>query len=352
MHRNGWALGLRAGSAAFGLVLAGLGPVGLSTSAAHGQAYSQFNVKLPMVQRSVLPGIEGRLDHVGFDPVTGCTYYAALRAGSLEVMDPGAMKVLQSVKELSEPQGVLVLPEQRKLAVSCGDGTVQLFSIGQTGTLTKDRAVQFSGEADAIRYDEAAKRVYVVAGKSLHSFDPATGEKAAVVELPSVPEGFVLERGGQRIFVNLPKSGEVAVVDREKKSIVATWTLKDVKGNYAMAYDPEAKRLFVAGRSPAKLVVLNTDDGKEITRLDLGEDCDDLWYDKAGERIYASCGGGSGEVTMIRRTAPDVYTVEHREKTTTGSRTSLLVPERRKLYVVAPKSGDTPTFVFIYLLPP
>src|SRR5205085_2248764 len=120
-------------------------------------------------------------------------------------------------------------------------------------------------DADNVRYDAKADRVYCAYGASpgaVAVIDPKTFKRIGDVKLDAHPESFQLERDGPRIFVNVPEAiggSHVAVVDREKLSVIAKWPLKDAAANYPMALDEKDHRLFVGCRKPAKLLVLDTE---------------------------------------------------------------------------------------------
>lgn len=324
--------------------------------AAVAQSWSQFQSPkpnpLPMIARSVIPEVEGRMGRLAMDQKSGRVYVAALRDGSLRVLDHTMMKVAQVVPELPEPQGVLMLEDQRRLLVTCGDGSVRVFKIADDGVATEERKVYLGGEADAVRYDERNKRAWVGHGKFVTSFDPATGEKSKSIELPAMCDGVAVEQRGGRVFANVGAEGKVVVIDKEKNAIETTWELKEAKGNNPIDLDEDNARVFVAARNPGRLIVLDSKDGKEIARLPIGEDADDLWYDRTGTRIYVSCGGGAGEVSIALQESKDKYSMWTREGTAAGARTSVLIPQKRRYVVIAPKSGDTPCFVFIYVIAP
>lgn len=327
----------------------------LPASPAPAQSYSQFKVPLPMIQRSVIPNIEGRMGRLAMDPKSGLLYVAAMRDGTLQVMDKAAMKVAQVVPDLPEPQGVLFLNEQRRLVVSCGDGGVRILKVDDEGKLSPDREVRLGGEADVMRYDPQSKRFWVVHGKFVSSVDPLSGEKSKPITLPAMSEGLAVEENGPRVFVTAANEGKVFVVDKAKNEIVSTWEIKDLTGTSPLAIDEPGQRLFVVTRNPGRVVVLDISEagkGKELARMEIGEDADDAWWDAVGKRLYVSCGGGGGEVAMIMQDGKDSYKTEHRITTATGCRTSLLIPSQRRYIVIAPKSGDTPTFIFIYIIPP
>ncbi len=307
---------------------------------------------LAMMQRSVLPNVTGRIDHMAADPQTGRLFVAAIRNGSLEVLDIQANMVVQSITGLAEPQGVVYVPELRRLVVSCGgDGACRVYQADGAGVLAESARVQFSGEADNLRYDGAAKRVYVAHGRAIGSFDPKTGEKGPDAALDGQPEAFELDPKARRIYVNIAAAGHVAVIDRDKDAVTATWILDGAKSNFPMALDAERARLFVACRQPAKLLVLDTASGKTIATLDCPPDADDIWYDGATRRILIT-GGGGGKIASIKQESADAYTPEFTMTTAAGARTSLLIPEQRRFIVAAPKLEDDPAFIFIYLIGP
>lgn len=320
--------------------------------AASAQSYAQFNVPLPMITRGVIPLVQGKMGGIAVDLKSGRQYFAALRNGTLEVLDASGLKVVQTIRDLNEPTTPVFVQDPRMLLLTCGDGKLIVYGADAAGELKQDRVVELGGEARQVRFSEGEKRAWVTHARAVTAVDPVTGTKGKSIEFGASTEGIALEVAGNRAFVNIPSKGQVAVIDREKNEVVATWDLKDVKGNYQLALDEVSKRLFVSCRNPAKLLVLDTTDGKEIARLPIGEDADSTWYDAPGKRIYVSCGGGAGEVTMILQESADKYKVEHNVQTNTGARTSVLVSQKRRFIVAAPSLGDSPTFVYIYIIPP
>jgi YVTN family beta-propeller protein len=295
---------------------------------------------LQQVQAIALANVEGRIDHMALDAQSGRLFVAALGNNTLEVIDLNAGTVTDEITGLREPQGVAYVPEDNKLLVTNGDGdTLDIYDGQSLKLLTQ---VVLGDDPDNVRYDAATGYAYVGygtgTGSALGVVDVRTGTKVADIELSGHPESFQLEDSGQRIFVNVPTAGHIAVVDRDKGSVVETWSLSNAAENFPMALDDGNHRLFVGTRSPAKLPIFDTETGKMITSLDSSRDADDIFYDATNKRIYVS--GGEGAISVFEQTDPDNYSLLDKVDTAEGARTSLFVPESGTLYVAVPHRGS------------
>jgi hypothetical protein len=147
-----------------------------------------------------------------------------------------------------------------------------------------------------------------------------------------------LEKNGRRIFVNVPNSRHVAVIDRDKGEVIARWQTDLVFGNFPMALDEANHRLFVGCRLPSKLIVLNTDSGKVVAKIDISGDPDEVFYDNKHHRIYTIC--GAGKINILDQIDPNTYAASTTIDTKDGARTGIFVPERQVLYVAIPHRGS------------
>jgi len=102
-----------------------------------------------------------------------------------------------------------------------------------------------------------------------------------------------------------------------------------------MALDERDHRLFVVTRLPARLVVLDTEQGKRVATLPTIGDCDDVFYDERLHRIYAI--GGEGGISVFQQRDADHYDELGRIKTVSGARTGFFSAELDKLYVAVRK---------------
>jgi hypothetical protein len=207
-------------------------------------------------------------------------------------------------------------------------------------------------DADPAVYDSATKYLYVVNGGRaaktpyclISVVDTVSGKKLADIKLDTNRlESMALEKSGPRLFVNMTGANKIGVVDRQKRTVVDTWPVTAAVENVPMQYDESTHRLFVATRKPSKLVVVNTDTGKEVTSLPTADSVDDLAYDAANHRIYLPGGnlnGAVGAVTVIQQKDADHYEVIANIPTKPGARTARLVPELNKYYVSVSTKDD------------
>jgi len=291
---------------------------------------------LRLVQTIRLDGVEGRIDHFALDEKGHRLFMAALGNDSVEVIDAVAGKVVGQIKGLQAPQGVAFAPEANRIAVANDkDGSCRIFdgtSLKQVGN------VDLKDDADNVRYDAGGGVFWVGYGDGgLAAIDVAKGVQIKDIKVEGHPESFQLEQKGKRIFVNVPRPGHVAVVDREKGTVIDKWPLKVAQSNFPMALDEENHRLFVGCRKPAKMVVIDTISGKEIAGVDCVGDTDDLFYDLTNKRIYVV--GGEGAVDVIEQSDADHYRRVACVKTAPGARTAWIAAAEGRLFVAVPHRG-------------
>lgn len=300
------------------------------------RAPAQEEKPLRLAQTIALPAVEGRIDHLAVDVKGQRLFLAALGNNTLEVIDLRAGKVIHSVKGLREPQGVAFVPEANAVYVANGgDGNCEAFD---ADSLTHLRNVKFSGDADNLRYDPVARLLYAGYGDgAIGIFEALTGKIIGDIKLPAHPEAFALEQSGARIFVNIPKAKQVAVIDRMKRAIVARWPVTQAAANYPMALDESHHRLFIGCRQPARILVLDTGSGKAIKEMECAGDTDDVFYDAKNKRVYVS--GGEGFISAFAQLDADKYQPIAKIPTAPGARTSLFVPALGRLYLAVPHRG-------------
>jgi DNA-binding beta-propeller fold protein YncE len=246
---------------------------------------------------------------------------------------------------------VLYREDLNRIYVTDGDaGDVKIFDSTTYGLLS---SVKLLEDSDSIGYDPATKYLYVDnGGGDVHQtysmfsvVDTTAGKKLADIKIDGdTLEAMALEKLGPKIYINNKAKNQVDVVDREKREVVASWPVTKCKGNVAMGFDEANHRLFVACRS-GEIVVLDTQSGKEIAVLPITKGVDDMIYDPASERIYAS---GDGSADVYQQTDPDNYKLLGKVPTGPLGRTARLVPELNRYFVAVPQHDATNAEVLVF----
>jgi len=175
--------------------------------------------------------------------------------------------------------------------------------------------------------------------------DTTAGKKLADIKIDGETlEAMALEKSSPKMYVNNRDKGQVDVVDRDKREVVASWPVTKCKGPVAMGFDESNHRLFVACRS-GDIVVLNTETGKEVTALAMTKGVDDLTYDPVQKRIYAA---GDGSADVYEQTDGDNYKPLGKVPTGPVGRTARLVPELHRYFVAVPQHETTSAEILVF----
>jgi DNA-binding beta-propeller fold protein YncE len=305
----------------------------------------------PLVLVRIIPmeGVEGRFDHMAVDNKSGRIFAAVYGNDSVEVLDVQRGRRIHSIQAgFVKPQMVAYIPESNRIVVSSeGDGSCKILD---ADTYKLIDTVKFSDDADQLRYDPATKRVYVAYGDGAIGMFDATNNKRIEgdFEVGVHPESFQLEEKGPRIFVNLASISQIAVIDRNTRKI-ERWKLQEAGTNFPMALDEAHRRLFVAARRPARLLVLDMDTGKEIASLPGAADTDDMWYDADRKRIYIP--SGEGFIFVYQQIDPDRYQRIAKIPTAVGARTSAYygqVGKHNSFYLAVPARANRGAEMWVF----
>src|SRR6267378_675552 len=167
-----------------------------------------------------LPNIQGLIDHFSLDP-GGRVSICVVGNDTVEVVETLTEKRVHTITGVPHPQGVAYSPEFNKLFVASRDGKLFIYDGTSFDLIT---SIDFHDDVDNLRYDAAAKRVYVGFGDegnaAIGMVDAAANQRVQEeYKLGAHPEAFQLESAGPRIFVNLPDLKQLAVIDRRTGAI-------------------------------------------------------------------------------------------------------------------------------------
>jgi DNA-binding beta-propeller fold protein YncE len=327
---------------------------------------------LGLVETIPLPG-DGYMDRLAVDVPGQRLFICGEAAKSLIVVDLRAGKVIHETKGLpAMPKKPFYLPETNEIWLNMTDSSVVVVS-GTTYEVVK--TIKLSGYADPNRgadngaYDPATHLLYAgvevfedFAGSGEHGstnasidvVDTRTAQLVGSIKLPGGdPAGIAIEPSGKTLYVTMGDIvdgvSHVAVVDLEKRAVVAEWPIVGGPVPHTAGLDAAHHRLFVGSRTvahtgdvggghqrePGKLVVMDTESGKVVQVLDTVGGADDLHYDAATGRIYFV--GTTGTVAVFKEVDPDHFEPLGKVPTGAIAKTGLWVPELKRFYSAVPR---------------
>jgi len=295
-----------------------------------------------------LGNVAGRLDHLAVDIARRRLYVAELGNNSIGVLDLTTNRLMRTVAGFSEPQDVGYEPSTDTVYVTNGaDGSIRLL---RGDDLRPIGRIDLAGDADNVRIDATSRRVVVGYGNgAVAVIDPRSRKIIADIPLKAHPESFQLAWHGQLAYVNVPDAHEIAVVDLHAKRQVRSWRTGEFSSNFPMMLDSARHELWVAFRSPAKLVAFDLKTGVRIAALNSCSDADDLFADPKRDRIYVSCGAGFVDVWTKQG---DSYAKLESVRTAAGARTSLFMPDLDRLYLAVRATSTEPAAIWVFRAAP
>jgi hypothetical protein len=200
---------------------------------------------------------------------------------------------------------------------------------------------QAAPDADCIIYDPTSKRVFTFNGDSHNAtaIDPITGKDVGTVDLGGGPE-FAVADGQGMIYNNLEDKSEVLAIDSRSLQVKSRWPIAPAGAPAPIAMDREHRRLFVAGREPAMLVVMNADDGKVIQSFPISSGADAEVYDPKTGLVFVST--REGWVHIFHEDSPDRYSEAGKVKTEFGAKTMAYDPKTERIFVDTAEFGKAP----------
>jgi DNA-binding beta-propeller fold protein YncE len=313
-------------------------------------ANAQSTSPLKLAGRYAMPAsASGRFDHLGVDLHGNRLFLAAESMHEVMIMNLRTGKYLGDIPNIQIPHAIFVRHDLNRIFVTDGgSGNVGGVHVYNGTTYHQLAFIPLKRDTDSIAYDPATKYLYVVNGGgdanesySMYSvIDTTTDKKLADIKVDGdTLEASVVDPTSDRIYLNDPAKNQVVIINRSTRKIEAVWPVHMATKNVAMALDAKAHRLFVACRS-GKIVVIDTASGRELQTLDIGKGVDDMIFDPATRRIYASCGAGQGSTSVYEELDADHYKLLGDVTTAPGAKNEALVPQLDRYFVIVPPRGN------------
>jgi len=277
-------------------------------------------------------------DYLTVDSGTRRVY--ASHGTEVKVADADSAAVVGTISGLKQCHGIALVEELGKGFISDGGAAKTL--IFDMATLKVSGEVKGEEDADSIIYDPASKRVFVFNGdaKSATVIDPANATVVKSIPLGGGPE-FAAADGKGMVYDNIEDKNEVVAIDSHTLTIKSRWPVAPAGQPTALAMDREHRRLFVAGRNPQKLVILDADNGKVIQSFPISAGADANVYEPETALLFAST--REGMIHIFHEDTPDKVSEVETVKTEYGAKTMALDSKTHNLYLTTADFGAAPT---------
>jgi DNA-binding beta-propeller fold protein YncE len=298
-------------------------------------ALPAFGQQFKVTDRAKLGG-EGFWDYLTYDKEGQRLFIT--RGSHVMVVDAKTLKVTGDIPDLSGIHGVALGYEfNRGFVSNGGDNTMTIFDLK---TLKKLESVKVGERPDAILYESFSKHVFTFNARSKDStvVDAATGKVVGTVPLGGKPE-FPASDGKGKLYVNIEDKSQIAQVDVASNKVLNTWSIAPCQEPSALAFDIEHHRLF-AGCDNKMMAVVDSDSGKVVTTVRIGEGVDAGRFNPETQQVFMSC--GEGVLTIVHEDSPDKYTVQQNLPTAKGARTMALDKDNNVAYLVTAQREDKP----------
>ena len=226
---------------------------------------------------------------------------------------------------MADPHGVAADTQAGKVYVAnAGNNTISVIST-QDWKVTGSIPLAYSPDSLLLAPDGATLFVANWHDASLSAINTAT-HRAQTIALNSRPEDMAYDPERKLLFVSLQDSGQVVGLDAGLQPVKHYRVAGSLPTG--LAFDARARRLFVAVRYA--VLVLDADDGHEVSRIPTNAGADKLWFDDSTATVYAASGGGA--ITMIHAQGGK-YSAEQELNTSVRGHSVAFDPARGLAYV-------------------
>jgi YVTN family beta-propeller protein len=251
------------------------------------------------------------------------------------VIDLDTDKVVSEIPNTPGVHGIALAPELNRGFISCGQTSTAI--IFDLKTLKVLGQIKTGTDPDTILYDPASKRVFAFNGRSndVTAFDAATGTVAGTIALGGKPESAKADGKG-KIYVNIEDLNEIIEIDSQKLAISKHFSINPGEEPAGMGIDIAHHRIF-SGCGNKIMTALDTETGKVIATVPIGEECDGVGFDPETGTVF--CSNGDGTLTVVKESSPGKFEVADTVATQQGARTMTIDPKTHNVYLPVGQFG-------------
>jgi hypothetical protein len=314
--------------------------VGIVAALAAHAAAQTAQPRYELVKKVILGG-EGGWDYFTADPLTHRIFIG--RGSYVMVLDAdGNVFGKIEVGKENEAHAVAFAPDLHRAFTSNGGGSSvtmldpdDLKVVGEVKISDRD--------TDDILYDQVTRRVFTFnggKGNDATAMDAVKGVVLGNVPLGGKPETAQSDGHGH-IYVNIEDKSQLSEIDATTLKVTRTWPLAPCKNPSGQAIDT-AHSMLVIGCHNGIMEFWDYANGKPVGSVPIGPGVDANRFDAGTGLAFASCGGGTGTITVARRDAGGEFHVVQTIATMKGARTMALDTGNHNVYTVSSEFDPPP----------
>ena len=287
------------------------------------------------VLKTAKVGGDGGWDYVNVDVENRRLYIA--RTGQTPRVNVYNLDTLEPVGEVktTNAHGAVIDPKTNH-----GFATSKPITMFDSKTLANIKTIEVQGNPDGAFFDASDQRAYILSHSSPHVtvIDSKDGSIVKTFDIGGAPEQAAADGKGH-LYIDVEDKDNIAVVDTKNLAVTGHYDVAGKGGTCAgLAMDAKNRILFAACRNPNNMVILNADDGKIITTLEIGKGTDGAAFNPNTMEAFSSQ-GADGTLTIVKENSPTSFVVEQTLPTMAGARTSVLDTKTNHIILIAAEVG-------------
>ena len=273
----------------------------------------------------------GGFDHADIHLSSGKVFLAHTANGTVEIINGLKNCHLATIRSCPEASGVLCAQNENLIfAASRGKGKVLVIDANSNNIL---RELKVGPKPNGLAWDSVRKQLLVADTEKYQAMilDPYSGEYLSTIILPGRPRWCTYDKRFDLFLVNIRDPPGLSLIEPKtgsQKNFLSVSAL----GPHGLDID-SVGHAFIACDAK-KLVLIDIENGREISSVSIGGEPDVIWYNKSMRRLYCAI----GKPGIIEAIDSKEFAISERIKTEEGAHTLAFNSNMQLLYVFLPKS--------------
>jgi DNA-binding beta-propeller fold protein YncE len=241
-----------------------------------------------------LPGPLGKpFDALTIDSQNHWLFCTHTGVNALYVIDLENYKLTQTVTGLPGVRSVVYIPELKRIFASVsGEDSIDVID-ASTFEVTKKIPTEAAPAAMAFAAPQGYLFVSDELARAVVVLDAAREAPVRILRFDSRTGTLQYDSVTQKVYVNLPDTHQLAVIDPETASIIASYPVGKCMGNSGMALDTQRQLAFLSCEGNNLLTIFDLRTHQPLNYLPMAAGGAGVALDPKLGRIYVACASGA-----------------------------------------------------------